>query len=238
MPPPIVGILPGALQFRSGPTAIPPSKKPRRNRNDEPVLIDQFPAFKVFPCGFTKVAGPNSGITNSAWFGLGRWKVGGVGPFDPQQEIGVYAVSMELGPCDSASAADTSWGDTNGLGTGAAIAVGINLPFGTVGGRRDASANIPGVETTGQGALLSQRSPQFIMTSGFAAGKFTDPTPNKVWLRVSFAPYVYRIAKGQTLDVAWVVRGSQVNNQAGNFNGLARVEISAGLTEHEIAWSE
>ncbi len=237
MPPVGIEKIPPHIEYRAGEGARP---APRRNRerNAASVLTDQFPGFKSLPCGFTQISIVNPTITagESAWLGLGRWKVQGDGPFDPKQEIGIYAVTLELGPTDNASAADISWGTT--LGLGGAIVIGTNLPFGTVGGVSSSPAYVPGVEASGQGILLSQRHSPYIFSTGFPSGKLTDTVPAKTWLRVSFAPYIYRVARGTTIDVALVIRRAQITGQTGNINGLARVAIDVGLPEHEIAWAE
>lgn len=224
--------------IHAGPTRIDPPSPGAQKRNSPSLLTDQFPGFKSLPFGFTQIAVANPAIAvgASAWIGLGRWTVGGTAPFDIQQEVGIYGITLELGPTDNVSAADISWGTT--LGLGGAIVVGTNLPFGAVGAVSASTAFIPGVEATGNGALLAQRQSAYLFDTGFASGKFTDGTPNKAWLRITYAPYIFRVNRGTTIDAALVIRGSQINGQTGNINGLCRGFIDIGLPEHEVFWTE
>lgn len=191
-----------------------------RHRGGPSPLASQLPPFDTEGVYFHQIRVPDQTVTpagQTAVYGLRRIRV----PEDTGEEIGFLGADFHLLPSDSAAAgtsavgAALAWGDT--LGMGAAIIIGRGLPM-VVGRWSSATIYLPGMETTappGASLLSGPGQPKYLIARWFPAGKWNDTTPNKYQQFVPVAGYVDRVTQGETLDVALVVRGTQIQNTSG-----------------------
>ncbi len=192
---------------------VPSWSDPERKADRSP-LTSIFPQMDVIEAWFDGalplLPDPfNIGSTESAWFGLQRVRI----PKDFGQEILLYGVSVDLAPPDTdgtGGAGAIGWGTTRG--TGAAIVIGMDLPI-QLGSWRQGPGSIPRVETgaTTSGPLTDRRQAAWIDTFNFPSGKLSDTTPTRLIHSRNYSPAVYRITNNHSLDVALVVRGTQLS---------------------------
>ncbi|MCC6676517.1 MAG: hypothetical protein IT436_05175 [Phycisphaerales bacterium] len=205
-----------------------------RHRGGPSPLASQLPPFDTDGVYFHQIQVPDGTATpagQSAIFGLRRVRV----PEDTGEEIGFLGADFHLLPTDSAAAGASlagvalAWGDT--LGMGAAIIVGRSLPM-RVGAWSSGAVYLPGLDAAAPCLLSAPGGPKYLIERWFPAGKWNDTTPNKYQQFVPVAGYVDRITNGETLDVALVVRGTQIQNASG------AVKSIVGLASINLYWAK
>lgn len=226
----------------TGPGSLAPLPRP-----DEPIaaarygmrspLTDLLPVFRPVHGWFSSiaVAAPQIQTGHSAWYGLQRIQV----TTDNDQELQINGVEAEMLPTDPDGAGGASsplaWGTTAGIG--AALVIGIGLPI-QFGEWSSAPTLVPGIETTGDFANTPlARGSSILWFASFPTGKYTDATPNKWKTIKSWGAFTARVTQGQTLDVALVVRRSQIHNLTGNVYGYGAVTVTAGQVEGQAQFS-
>lgn len=208
----------------------PPAPQAKLTRS---ALTDLFPTFAhSVHGGFTSINIPDQTFATltagfSAWF--------------PLIDIGIDALNQEMvlfgWECNQVSceynavAPNQIWGNVRG--EGAAIVLGdgrLPIPPG-VSGWVQAPCTIPGIETTAGSVLSQSQHSQYIDYCQFPPGSYQDAIPFK-WIRPkTFAPWVWRFPYGSRLQVALVVRGSQIQNVSGvahTLRGTVTVQLHVG----------
>lgn len=227
---------------KNGPSGLPPLRQPKpagpailpppanwadpERKADRSPLTSIFPqmdvieawfdgALPLFPDPFT------IGTGQSAWFGLQRVRI----PKDFGQEILLYGATVDLAPTDVdgvGGSGGVGWGTTRG--TGAAIVIGADLPIEYLNWKVG-PGSVPRVETGSSGPLTDRRQASWIETFNFPCGKLSDAVSSRFTLSRSYAPAVYRVTNGHTLDVALVVRSTQASG-----SGIRTVVGSGKIT--------
>ncbi|MFN0133189.1 MAG: hypothetical protein ACKVW3_11780 [Phycisphaerales bacterium] len=202
--------------------AEPPASA--REQGSWPKLLNILPPQRVISCFEHEIVIPAStdfgpsATPLSAWWGIESINV----PDETGEQLAWAGYDLELLPTDSqgsantptgGAASSTGWGATNGLG--AAIVIGVNLPI-TRKTWSFAPAYVPGLEGAAAGLDLSspKSGPEYHAWT-FPTGKYSDTTPNKLYLPKSFLPSVVPLPNGARLDVALVVRRSQLGTVSG-----------------------
>lgn len=209
----------------------------RRGSPGASVLVDLFPTYSRVVCGFEAItvangtAAPASG--SSAWYGLAKLNI----PDEVNQPVFLDYAAATLSPTNpSATGTNLVWGELNG--TGAAIVVGLNLPS-QLNAWTAAPVYVPGVENSTNGNLFADTVSPYAAFFQFPNGDNDDTAPARVFLPEPMGKVAFRIPEGSTLDVALVVRGSQVVNSSGSdktLQGHATVTLRLGLTRNPIAF--
>lgn len=194
------------------------------------LLTDLFPTYLPVVCGFESIPVPDQttfNATESAWFGLAKFVVG-VPPIEQDCYLDYFATQLNP-PETSAAGLNTVWGTTSG--TGAAIVIGTNLPS-VLGAWSSAPCAIPGLET-GINVFADSVS-RFAAVVTFPTGDFGDTAPNKPFLPIPLGKVAWRFRQGENIDIALIVRGTQVNNVSGStkqVRGHALITARIGLTQ-------
>lgn len=179
-------------------------------------LVDALPTYEPYHCGARElvidpatapalVAGQNAGA-----YGLLRINVDA----DTGGEIALAGFDIQLLPADvngtavASAGTVTAWG--NNTGTASAIIVGANLPItpqGWIGGIWP----VPGLDLlAGSPSLrVADNSAQYLCVQGFPTGAISDAAPNKPNHRYMSGATLYRVTRGQTLDVAFLLTSTQ-----------------------------
>lgn len=196
-------------------------------------LASQLPTFATEMVYFNQITVPDGMAATagqSAVYGLRRVRV----PADTGEEIGFLGADFHLLPADSSGVATPvggmaalAWGDTSGLS--AAIIIGRNLDM-VEGQWKSATVYLPGLEQAAHCFTSRAGQPRYLVTRWFPAGKWNDTAPNKYQQFVPVAGYVDRITRDETLDVALVVRGSQIVNASGQPKAIV------GLAAMNLTW--
>lgn len=169
------------------------------------------------------------------WYGLKRIR--------PGREVAGLAllhVSAQLAPTDNQGAglpggSGAGWPDAiawgTSRGTGAAIVIGKNLPC-EQGQWAFAPASIPGIDPENAAAdprtlnsAADGASPGYYATFFFPAGSWNDAAILRDPREHPLGGAAARIGRSDTLDVALVVCGQQLNGQTGGLAGHAYVEL-------------
>lgn len=182
-------------------------------RGAERPLVMQFPGAQILPFHFRSIplANPTIAAGSSAWYGLASWRV----PDDTGQQLALTGYRLELSATNPTPDVDTdytvagnvaAWGTT--FGTGAAIVVGLNLPV-KQGVWGSGPATIPYVEATTVRSAFEKPNERFVFH--FAPGKISDNPQPAVYRTNQTTPLAVLLPNGARLDVALVVRRSQIN---------------------------
>jgi len=188
-------------------------------------LTTLFPPGAVVPFGFLSIAIGATALTvptgYSAWYGLTRLHV----DRDVGQEIGVHGYKLEIAPADPAGTGlgtafatnALAWGAPitpgAGLGTGAAVVIGLNLPIQR-GAWTAARCSAPWVEAiTNQTNAWPFTAPHSELWFPFPFGQIST-TATLVRAVEHQSPLNWRVGQGSTLDVALVLRGSTISTVA------------------------
>jgi hypothetical protein len=220
-----------ALALTGHKQSAPPAVARPRGQAPQPVranLGDVLPPFRVVPVFASEISIPAAtsfgaaGDRVAAWYGLESIRV------DKSEPFGLAGYLVELLPTDSAAAGTaqgggtvTAWGTTRG--DAAAIVIGRDLPI-TRKGWTFAPCFAPGIdnnESSGVSLDSARIADGYLGTHSFPTGKYNDTTPNKITVPRSFLPTVHPFPEGTRLDVALVVRRTQLTGGvAGNNSGL------------------
>lgn len=210
-----------------------------------PALSASLPEFMPISVGFDVIpvtAGMSISAGNSAWYGLERViPIATLQTSPPTaaqqlanpivigQQFYLNSIAGEMRPCDKDGNGLTgvtginatgggapealAWGDRTGLT--AAILIGVNLPI-TKGAWTQAPCVIPGLETNAAGTRLQVNAPRHIARLRWPTGQINDTTDNFTLPTRSYGALVNRFIENMSLDVALVVRGSQINGASAN----------------------
>lgn len=193
-------------------TAPPAMRTPPARQDGNRGLLDQFVGAFTLGCGFRSI--PLTGVSIaagcSAWYGLGSWTPNQIGG-----EAAWCGYSAELNAPNSVPSADgeftttgnmAAWGTE--LGGGAAIVMGLDLPC-NLGAWSSGPANVPWVEPSGTTFSINPDE-RVIVHFPPCTGSFASPIPRLVVSQM-MTPLHIPVTQGRRLDVALVVRRSQVN---------------------------
>jgi hypothetical protein len=197
-------------------------------------LLDQLIGAGVVTCGFRNIplAAPSINSGFSAWYGLGSWR-----PDDLGGEAALVGYSAVLNPCNYSGVADgefsttaniAAWGTA--LGGGAAVVIGVDLPC-VLGRWSSGPANVPLVEPGSQGVAAAYASGLDERVTVHFPPNTTDlanPVP-RLFVAQQFTPLHVPITRGRRLDVALVVRRSQVHGVTRSAGIVGHVSVSCML---------
>lgn len=199
-------------------------------------LASQLPSFDTEEVFFHQIRVPDGTSIpsgQSAIYGLRRLRV----PDDTGEEIGFLGADFHLLPTDVDAAGSVAsgggtalgWGDTRGMA--AAVIVGRSLDM-VEGAWKGTAVYLPGLETSSPCLTSRAGQTKYLLRRWFPAGKWNDTTPNKYQQFVPVAGFVERVTQGETLDVALVVRGSQIVNASGSVKSIV------GLASIGLYWAK
>jgi hypothetical protein len=231
---------PDPLLARLGRTLSPgaPSLEPARvtKKQAERVktrssLTDIFPTFvEAITGGFSEIAIPAltfSALTAgySGWYPLIDLSIEDVG-----QELLLFGYTLTQSSTDSTTVTNAVWGDKRG--ESAAIVIGDGrLPITGINRWVQAPCSIPGIEATTAGKLVQSDRGKYIAWHKFPQGNYGDAIPFKTNLPRQFAPFVWRFGFGTRIQVALVVRGTQIQAGAGKtLFGDCSIQLHMGAT--------
>jgi hypothetical protein len=222
-------------RFRDTDDAAPrPSRSLEASASSRSVAVN-LPGFRSMS-GYFRSINFKSAVTIpsglSAWYGLNRIRVDA----DTAQDVLVASIQAELMSTDpDATGANTGAASPNDWGTaqgqGAAIVVGIDLPI-ELNEWTAAAYYGPDVEAGGNDLVSQRMLSPYMWTLGFPPGKWGASTLERIVVTRSFVPFVQRVTKGSSIDIALVVRGSQISGITGQICGLAKVDVCLGQTIH------
>lgn len=229
---------------------IPTGPIPRKPQEIVPGLVDILPPITFRHCYASEIVIPANtsfgadGTSLSAWYGLERIEI----DRDTGQEMGLAGYMIELLSTDSTAAGTsqtgstvTAWGDARG--EAAALVIGKNLPIER---KRWTAAPCyaPGIELA---HLESPRNPpEYIGVHGFPTGTYAATNPGKIVLPRTFLPTLYPLTEQTTLDVALVVRRSQIASNVGGWTsgltakaliGRIKVQLALVPTMRDARWN-
>jgi hypothetical protein len=193
-------------------------------------LTDIFPTLQpALSGGFSSIpipAGTLAGLVagNSAWWPLIDVPVDSLG-----QEVLLMQYTLnQISTYSTASGANAAWGDVRG--EAAAIVIGDGrLPISGKIGWQQGPCSIPGIEASP--TIVQNDSGRYIAWHKFPPGTWSDTIPFKTNLPRSFAPWVWRFGFGTRIQVALVVRGTQIAAGAGKtLVGDASIQLHLGGT--------
>ena len=220
-------------------TSLPAQRRvSNRAKTTRGPLTDVYSTFnKEISGGFAaSLTIPNNtiiGANDDAWFGL----------IDiPAEEIGqdvmlfswvAEQVSTEYNGTLPVKPWGSTQGSTRGDGSAAALVVGDGtLPItGKLGTWISGPCAIPSIHATPNPVTNEQG--RYIDWVTFPVGGYADAIPFKRVLPRSWSPFVYKFPTGTRLQLAMVVRGTQINNVSGiehTLRGIASGKLQVGLT--------
>ena len=203
----------------------------RDRREGRSPLFDLRPSITTRRAYFRSIEIPASlTFSSSAWYVFGQWRIGE----DIQSEVALTGHRIVLGPTDPDASAGQAWGDTSG--NLAAIVIAKNLAFPR-SEWIDRRAYIPGVESA-EDLETPDTAPEFIEVIPFPPGKANDTSPAKLYLAERYGADQVPLTLGDTLSVAIVVRGAQIQaaSGAGSILGIADVRLSLAELDAAYEW--
>lgn len=228
--------------------ALPPPAPFQPKRADVVSPLNQaFAEFKtitafadVIPTG---AALPTAATGESFWYCLKSIRVG-----EDEDPFLLAGARFELRPTDSTPNGtgphgvsivnSVAWGDTTGLS--AAVVIGRGLSWLKENQWTVAPANLPFIEQNTAGNRPVKKSPEYITWTPFPPGKFSDTTPNYVYVPDSYAPNGIRFEEnGGTLDFAIVLRAGQVTGNTSKFVcGFIKAQARIALRAAQTPWGQ
>lgn len=185
--------------------------------NERPLQL-QFPALQIHRAFLRSapLAAPSISAGKSGWYCFGEMEVGEEIPTNSW----LCGYRVELGSTNNAAGSpeadqdytvagdQAAWGNVSG--TGAAVVIGINMPWCSEGAWTEGPGNIPYVEnstTTRRGEFASGEQWVF----HFPTGKLSDTPVPAIYRSGQTTPLAALLNPGMRVQAALVVRRSQVN---------------------------
>lgn len=200
---------------------IQPVAPPLQGQDAFNDLVGQLPGSRPLAGGFSSIAVANNvliPVGKSAWYKFQEIEV-------PRElgECAIFGADFRLMPTDSTASGDLTthpgWGDASGTAAWVVIDTGLGLPYQQWTGM---DTHLPGVETAAgsPGILLGRGARGYLFPEPFPSGTYVDATPGKAGIITRIAPFVVRVRAPQTIDMALVVRRSQIHNLGGGARTL------------------
>lgn len=146
--------------------------------------------------------------------------------------VALMHVSAELLPSDSGGTGagfpdPLAWGDVKGVSAAIVIGKGLDMEVGTW---RAAWYDLPGIDLGNAAAVArtlrnTQQPTSYYAVFNFPAGAYSDADVLLDVRERPLAATAARIVAGESLDVALVVKGDNVNGLSGTISGFANVSM-------------
>lgn len=243
---PARGLPPDPAPMTPAPGNVYPNGPVGPRARERSPLTDLFPTFQTAHAYFTQISVESSFDPGAspAIYGLRRLRPG----VDFGDEFSLFSLEGSALPPDtggngipSGTYEALAWCDSDKTARQAALVVGINLPMEPGTWMQWDACPVPGMHD-GESGLRSQQSQSPVLWFGHLPPGSLDTLttiPSRTFAR-SWAPFVYRISMGQSLDVGLVVAGAAVpwNTTNSVIVGYAALQLGLGMSTNRQRWGE